>query len=146
MKETVLAIGPVDILTVKFPTERPSVPLAPALADLVEAGLVRVLDLVFVSKSAEGDVVALNLEDIGPDLVPDVAELAVLASGNIDDDDVNEVATFLEPGTSAALLVWENTWAAPFAAKLRASGAEIVDYGRLPREAAEAVFAELAGE
>jgi hypothetical protein len=146
MKETALAIGPVDILTVKFPTERPSVPLAPVLADLAQRGLIRVLDLAFVSKTAEGDVVALNLEDIGPDLVPDLAEVAVIAAGQIDDEDVDEVATFLEPGTSAALLVFENTWAAEFAEKLRASNGEIVDYGRLPREAAELLYAELTGE
>lgn len=141
-----MAIGPVDILTVKFPTERPSVPLAPVLADLAERGIIRVLDLAFVSKTADGDVIAVNLEDIGPDLVPDVAELAVIPSGNIDDEDIAEVASFLEPGTSAALLVWENTWAREFTDKLIASGGEVVDSGRLPREAAEALYAEMTGE
>ena len=141
-----MAIGPVDILTVKFPTERPAIPLAPVHGDLVDRGIIRVLDLAFVSKTVDGDVIALNLEDIGPEGVPDVAELAIVPSGNIDDEDFAEVAAFLEPGTSAALLVFENTWAAEFTTKLFAGGGEIVDYGRLPRETAEAVYSELTGQ
>jgi len=141
-----MAIGPVDIVTIKFPTTRPGHGLGPNLAELASSGTIRILDLLFIAKEADGTVEVLTLQDLGPELEPTFAAVAVVSSGKLDQDDVDEIEPFLEPGTSAAMIVWENTWARPFATKLFEAGADIIDSGRLPRDVAEAVFAELTGE
>jgi hypothetical protein len=141
-----VAMGPVDIVTVKFPTTRPGHGLAEKLGSLAADGTVRILDLLFVAREVDGTIAALNIENLGPELDPHFAAVVVAASGKIDQDDIDDVAEFLEPGTSAAIIVWENTWAAPFAEGVLAAGGDVIDFGRLPREAAEVVFAELTGE
>jgi hypothetical protein len=127
-----LEIGPVDYLLVEWPGRQPNGEVAPHLVDLVDRGLIRILDLAFVSKDEDGSVAALELADLG-----DETELAVFAgasSGLIGDDDLGEAAGVLEPGTSAALLVYENAWAAPFAAAVRRSGGQLVASGRIPAD------------
>jgi hypothetical protein len=126
-------IGPIDYLLVEWPGKQPNGEVAPHLVDLVERGLIRILDLVFVAKDEEGNVAALELADLGGE----VAELAVFegaASGLLGDEDVEEAGGVLEPGTAAALLVFENRWAAPFVAAVRRSGGELVSSGRIPVE------------
>jgi uncharacterized protein DUF6325 len=126
-------IGPIDYLLVEWPGRQPNGEVAPHLVDLVDRGLIRILDLLFVSKDEEGNVAALNIADLGGE----VAELAVFegaSSGLLGDEDVEQAGGVLEPGTSAALLVFENTWAAPFVAAVRRSGGELVASGRIPAE------------
>jgi uncharacterized membrane protein len=126
-------IGPIDYLLVEWPGKQPNGEVAPHLVDLVDRGLIRILDLVFVAKDEEGNVAALELADLGGE----VAELAVFegaSSGLLGDEDVEEAGGVLEPGTSAALLVFENSWAAPFVAAVRRSGGELVASGRIPAE------------
>jgi len=126
-------IGPIDYLLVEWPGKQPNGEVAPHLVDLVDRGLIRILDLVFIAKDEEGNVAALELADLGGE----VAELAVFegaASGLLGDEDVEEAGGVLAPGTSAALLVFENTWAAPFVAAVRRSGGELVASGRIPAE------------
>ncbi|HET7510845.1 MAG TPA: DUF6325 family protein [Solirubrobacterales bacterium] len=126
-------IGPIDYLLVEWPGKQPNGEVAPHLVDLVDRGLIRILDLVFVAKDEEGNVAAIELADLGGE----VAELAIFegaSSGLLGDEDVAEAGGVLEPGTAAALLVFENSWAAPFVAAVRRSGGELVASGRIPAE------------
>jgi uncharacterized membrane protein len=128
-----IEMGPIDYLLVEWPGRQPNGEVAPHLVDLVDRGLIRILDLAFVAKDEDGSVAGLELADLGDG----AAELEVFegaSSGLLSDDDLTEAAAALEPGTSAALLVFENTWAAPFAAAVRRSGGQLVASGRIPVE------------
>ena len=127
-------MGPVDYILVEWPGRQPNGEVAPHLVDLVDRGLIRILDLAFVTKEEDGTVAGIELADLGDG----AAELEVFegaSSGLLSDDDLTQAAAALEPGTSAALLVFENTWAAPFAAAVRRSGGQLVASGRIPVEA-----------
>lgn len=124
-------MGPIDYIVVEWPGRQPNGEVAPHLVDLVERGLIRILDLAFVTKDEEGNVAGLEISE----LAGEVAELSVFegaASGLLSDEDIDEAGSVLEPGTSAALLVFENAWAAPFAAAVRESGGQLVASGRIP--------------
>lgn len=124
-------MGPIDYLLVEWPGRQPNGEVAPHLVDLVDRGLIRILDLVFIAKDEDGDVAVLELADLGGE----VTELAVFegaSSGLLGDEDLEQAGDVLEPGTSAALLVFENTWAAPFVGAVRRSGGELVASGRIP--------------
>lgn len=132
MDETI-EIGPIDYLLVEWPGRQPNGEVAPHLVDLVDRGLIRILDLLFIAKDEDGNVAALNIADVGGE----VAELSIFegaSSGLLGDDDVEQAGGVLEPGTSAALLVFENSWAAPFVSAVRRSGGELVASGRIPAE------------
>ena len=138
MDETV-EMGPIDYILVEWPGRQPNGEVAPHLVDLVGRGLIRILDLAFIAKDEDGSVAGLELADLGDG----AAELSVFegaSSGLISDDDLGEAGAALEPGTSAALLVYENTWAAPFAAAVRRSGGQLVASGRIPVEAIAAAL------
>lgn len=124
-------LGPIDYILVEWPGRQPNGEVAPHLVDLVDRGLIRILDLAFVAKDEDGSVAGIELEDLG-DGATGLEVFAGAASGLISDDDLGEAANALEPGTSAALLVFENTWAAPFAAAVRRSGGQLVASGRIP--------------
>jgi uncharacterized membrane protein len=124
-------MGPIDYILVEWPGRQPNGEVAPHLVDLVDRGLIRILDLLFIVKDEDGNVAGLEISE----LAGEVAELSVFegaSSGVLSDEDVEEAGGVLEPGTSAALLVFENTWAAPFAAAMRRSGGELVASGRIP--------------
>lgn len=126
-------MGPVDYIVVEWPGRQPNGEVAPHLVDLVERGLIRILDLVFVAKDEDGNVAGLEISE----LAGEVAELSVFegaSSGLISDEDVDEAGGVLEPGTSAALLVFENAWAAPFVSAVRRSGGQLVASGRIPAQ------------
>lgn len=132
MDETI-EIGPIDYLLVEWPGQQPNGEVAPHLVDLVDRGLIRILDLLFIAKDEEGNVAALNIADVGGE----VAELSIFegaSSGLLGDEDVEQAGGVLAPGTSAALLVFENSWAAPFVGAVRRSGGELVASGRIPAE------------
>jgi uncharacterized membrane protein len=124
-------MGPIDYLLVEWPGRQPNGEVAPHLIDLVERGLIRILDLAFVAKDEDGTVAGIELADLG-DGAAELEAFEGASSGLISDDDLTEAAAALEPGTSAALLVFENTWAAPFAAAVRRSGGQLVASGRIP--------------
>ena len=133
MNESFEEVGPIDYIVVEWPGRQPNGEVAPHLIDLVDRGLIRILDLALIAKDEEGNVVELDLAAVGEDVV----ELSVFegaSSGLLGEDDRAEAASVLEPGTSAALLVYENTWAAPFAAAVRRSGGQLVASGRIPVE------------
>ena len=127
-------MGPIDYILVEWPGRQPTGEVAPHLIDLVDRGLIRILDLTFITKGEDGSIAGLEIADLG-DAVAEYAVFEGAASGLLSDDDVNEAAAALEPGTSAALLVFENTWAAPFATAVRSSGGQLVASGRIPVQA-----------
>jgi Family of unknown function (DUF6325) len=137
-----MAIGPVEYIIVGFPGNHFNGEIAPELGKLVESGTIRVLDLVFITKDADGNAAAVELEDYA-----DVALFNSLdgeVGGLISDQDIEYAAADLEPNSSAALLVWEDVWATPFVEALRASGAVLVEGARIPHDLIEAAEAELA--
>jgi hypothetical protein len=107
----------------------------PLLLDLVDRGLIRILDLAFVSKGADGSLAGLEITDLDGDGVPDLVEFHGASSGLLGADDLEEAGTVLAPGTTAAVLVYENVWAAPLAAAFHRSGAQLVAGGRVPVDA-----------
>jgi dihydroorotase-like cyclic amidohydrolase len=142
-------LGPIDYLLIEWPGRQPTGEAAPALVDLVERGLIRVLDLVFITKDEDGTVAGVEIAEIAEG-VPEMKVFEGASSGMLGDDDINEAAAALEPGTSAALLVYENSWAAPFAIAVRRSGGQLVANGRIPVQAVLAALeaaeeAEAAG-
>ncbi|HST70428.1 MAG TPA: DUF6325 family protein [Solirubrobacterales bacterium] len=132
MDET-MEMGPIDYILVEWPGRQPNGEVAPHLVDLVDRGLIRILDLAFVAKDEDGSVAGLELADLG-DGAAGLEVFEGASSGLLGDDDLTEAAAALEPGTSAAILVFENTWAAPFAAAVRRSGGQLVASGRIPVE------------
>ncbi len=113
---------------------QPAGEIAPMLLDLVERGIVRVLDVAFLSKADDGSVTRLEMTELGNGHAA-FAEFDGASSGLLGADDVDDAASALEPGTSAVVLVWENAWAAPIAAALRRSGGQLVASGRIPVQA-----------
>ncbi|MFE0253959.1 DUF6325 family protein [Streptomyces sp. NPDC059010] len=133
MSDDVAEMGPVDYLIVEFPGNRMTGEGFPLLLDLVDRGIIRILDLLFIRKDEDGSVSAVELTDMGGEVDLSVFEGA--SSGLMGEDDVQEAGTVLEPGNSAALLVYENVWAAPLARELRRGGAQLVAGGRIPVQA-----------
>lgn len=131
-------IGPVDYMIVAFPGNKFKGEIAPALADLVEAGTIRIIDLAFVGKSADGDVIAMELTDIDPEVRAGFEKAGVEVNGLFNDDDLQAAGEELEPNSSAALLVWENVWARNVAQAMRDAGGELLDFERLPHEVVQA--------
>lgn len=126
------AMGPIDYLVVEFPGNRMTGEGFPLLVDLVDRGLIRILDLTFIRKDADGSVTGLEIGDLTGDGALDLAVFEGASSGLLGQDDLVEAAAALEPGNSAGVLIYENLWAAPFAAALRRGGAELVASGRIP--------------
>lgn len=131
MTETDVEVGPIDYLVVEFPGNKMTGEGLPLLVDLADRGIIRILDLVFIRKETDGSVVGLSLTDLGEDGM-DLTVFEGASSGLLGDDDVAEAANAVTPGSSAGVLVYENTWAAPFAAALRRGGAQLVASGRIP--------------
>lgn len=125
-------VGPIDYLVVEFPGNRMTGEGFPLLVDLVDRGLIRIMDLVFVRKDEDGSVTGMEIADLTGDGTLDLAVFEGASSGLLDQDDIDEAGTALEPGSSAGILIYENLWAAPFAAALRRGGARMVASGRIP--------------
>ena len=133
-------LGPVDYIVVEFPGSKFNGEIAPALKDLVDRGVIRVLDIVILQKDDNGKLEVAELSDLDESEVGSIrayeTELAMLLS----EDDVLAVAEAIEPGTTAAVLVWENKWAVPFATAVRHSGGQLVASGRIPIQAIAAAI------
>jgi Family of unknown function (DUF6325) len=135
MADEVEAMGPVSYLVVEFPGNKMTGEGFPALVDLVDRGLIRILDLVFVTRDVDGSLTMLELSDLDGDGELDLAIFEGASSGLIDDDDRAAAADVIEPGSSAAVLLFENRWATPFVQALRRGGAEVVAAGYVPADA-----------
>jgi hypothetical protein len=131
-------IGPVEYLIVAFPGNKFRGEIAPALADLVEAGTIRLMDIAFVGKDEDGEVTAFEITDIDPDVREGLERLGVEPTGLFNEEDLTAAAEELEPNSSAALLVWEDVWAREVAQAMRDAGGELFDFGRLPHEVVQA--------
>lgn len=151
-EEALEEMGPIDYVVLEWPGKQPTGEAAPLLADLHDRGVIRILDIALMVKGEDGSVAALDLADAAPEgNGASFAEFAGASSGLIGHDDLEEAATALNPGTCAAVLIWENRWAGPVAAALRRSGGQLVASGRIPvqgilaaLEAAEAAEAARA--
>jgi uncharacterized membrane protein len=134
-------IGPVEILVVAFPENQFTGEVAPALEELVTSGLIRVIDLVFVTKDAEGDVVGIELSDLddatGAAFQPHVEE----PSGLLSEEDIEDLGAELEPNSSAAILLFEHLWATKFRDAVADSGGQLVASIRIPKEVIDEVVA-----
>ena len=128
-------LGPIDYLVVEFPGSKMTGEGLPLLVDLVDRGIIRILDLVFVKKELDGSVKGLAIADLDKDGKLDLAVFEGASSGLLDQEDLDEAGGVLQPGSSAGLLVYENRWAAPFARELRRGGGQVVAHGRIPVQA-----------
>ena len=130
-------LGPVDYLVVGFPVDKAnfSGEMASELKTLIDSNTVRVLDLVVLTKADDGSVEATELRDADDSEVGELRtlerDLAILLA----EEDIEEIAETLQPGSAAAVLVWENTWAAPFGSAVRRSGGQLLGNGRIPIQA-----------
>ena len=131
-------IGPVDYAIVGFPGNRFRGEIAPAIADLVEAGTIRIIDIAFVGKDADGNAVAMELTELDPDVQAGLEKAGIEVSGLFNEDDLMDAAESLEPSSSAALLVWENVWARKVAQAMRDAGGELLAFERLPHDVVQA--------
>ncbi|MFJ2920091.1 DUF6325 family protein [Streptomyces sp. NPDC087307] len=124
--------GPIDYLVVEFPGNRMTGEGLPLLVDLVDRGIIRILDLVFVRKDQDGTVAGVELSELTGDGHDELAVFEGVSSGLLGRDDIDEVSAVLEPGSAAGIVIYENAWAGPFAAVLRRSGGRLVAGGRIP--------------
>ncbi|MEV6967804.1 DUF6325 family protein [Hamadaea sp. NPDC051192] len=128
-------MGPVDYLVIEFPGNRMTGEGVPLLLDLVERGIIRILDLAFIRKDADGIITALKIEDLDAEGAAEFAVFEGASSGLLGDDELREAADVIEPGNSAGIMVYENTWAAPLAMAWRRGGAQMVASGRIQIQA-----------
>jgi hypothetical protein len=136
-----MTIGPVEYIIVGFPGNEFNGKIAPELIALVESGTVRILDLIFIGKDADGNVVSFEIDDL--DALAGFADLDGEVGGLIGAEDIEFAAAQLEPNSSAALLIWEDRWAAPFAQAVRDSGGVLLQGARIPHELIEPALSAL---
>ncbi len=134
MSETLDEMGPIDYLVLEFPGAKLTGEGLPLLIDLVDRGVIRILDLVFVMKEHDGSLSGLSIADFDGDGQLDLAVFDGVSSGLIGEDDISEAGAVLEAGSAAGILIYENSWAGPFASAMRRSGAQVVATGRIPTQ------------
>jgi hypothetical protein len=127
-------IGPVDLAIIAFPGNRFRGEIAPALADLVDAGTIRIVDIAFVGKNAEGDAVAFEVTELDPDVREGLERAGIEVSGLLNEDDLMQVAEGLDPDMSAAMIVWENVWARKVTQAMRDAGGVLLAFDRIRHE------------
>jgi hypothetical protein len=127
-------MGPIDYVVLEWPGKQPVGDVVPLILDAVDRGLIRILDVAVMAKGDDGSVAALDLGDLNGEAMS-FAEFDGASAGLLGQEDLEEAAAALAPGTSAAVLVWENRWAAPIAVALRRSGGQLVASGRIPVQA-----------
>jgi uncharacterized membrane protein len=130
-----MAIGPVEYIIIGFPENQFKGEIVPALAELVESGTVRILDLIFVTKDEAGDVTSIEYEDL-----PGLDEIDGEVDGLLSDEDLDMLAEVLEPNSSGLMIVWEDVWASRLAAAIRDAGGVILSGERIPHDIVEAAF------
>jgi Family of unknown function (DUF6325) len=135
MEAQIDELGPVDIVVIAYPADAPMTGEAvPLLLDLVDRGIIRVLDVLFVIQNADGTVSGFEAQDLEPDRVGDFKVFEGASTGLLGQDDVATASAMLEPGSAAVMIVYENRWAAPFAAAVRRNGGVLVDNQRIPAQ------------
>ena len=129
------SLGPISYLIVEFPGNKMTGEGLQALVDLTDRGLIRILDLVFVKRELDGTVEAIEITDLDHDGELDLVVFDGASSGLLDESDLSDAESAIEPGSSAAIMIFENTWAAAFTMAMRGSGAELVAAGYIPQDA-----------
>ena len=136
-------VGPIDYLALEFPGARINGEGMAILVDLVDRGIIRILDMKAMLRGEDGTVTAVAITDLDGDGVLDLAVFEGVESDLLDEDDLKQAADLLEPGSAAAVLVYENTWAGPFVSAMRRAGAEVVASMRVPADVVVARLEEL---
>ncbi|RZU19127.1 hypothetical protein EV645_1335 [Kribbella rubisoli] len=139
-------LGPVDWIVVEFPSTKLTGEIAPILADYVDRGLIRILDLLFLLKDADGSFEAFESTDLDDSEIGQLRGFETGIAMLLSEQDVEDLAETIEPGSSAAVLVWENLWAAPFGAAVRHAGGQLAASGRIPIQAVLAAMEADAAE
>ena len=134
------AMGPVSYLIVEFPGSKTTGEGFPILLDLVDRGLIRILDLRFVTCDNDGAIRFIELADIDRDGRLDLAVFEGASSGLLDESDIADATSVIEPGSSAGILIFENRWAAPFTQALRRGDAQLVAAGYIPQDTVAAAL------
>ena len=134
-REQLEEMGPIDYVVLEWPREQPVGDAAPLILDAVDRGIIRILDIAVLAKDSDGTIATLEFGALNGDDARGLAAFEGASSGLIGEDDLEEAARVLEPGTAAAVIVWENRWAAPIATALRRSGGQLVASGRIPVQA-----------
>ena len=142
-----MSIGPIEYIILGFPGNKFKGEIVPALAELVENGTIRILDLVFILKDEEGDVAAVELADVDPeDEAAAMADISEVNAGLLNEDDIALAAEALEPNSSAGLLVFENVWATRFAEAVRNADGLLIANERIPYDVVQAALAHADAE
>ncbi len=136
-----MPLGPMEMLMVRFPGSQLTGDLVPALAELVESGTIHIVDFLFIQKDERGVVTVHELSDLAPDLLGRFAPLLDDITPLLNDDDAQELAASLEPGASAGIMLFENTWATRFANAVRAAQGEVLLNERIPHAVVAEVLA-----
>ena len=131
---TELSVGPIDYLALEFPKAQLTGEGLAALVDLVDRNVIQILDLRFVKRQEDGTFDAIAITDLDGDGTLDLAIFEGVESGLLDDEDLSQAASLIEPGNAVGLIVYENTWARPFVTAMRNVGAEVVSSGRIPAD------------
>ena len=133
--ETLDELGPVDWIVVEFPGSRFNGEIAPTLMELVDRGIIRILDLLMIRKDEDGSFDAFEISDLDEGEIGGIRDYETEMANLLSQEDVESVSAAVEPGSTAALLVWEHTWAAPFGSAVRHAGGQLVASGRIPVQA-----------
>jgi Family of unknown function (DUF6325) len=136
-----MTTGPVEYIIVAFPGNKFTGEIAPELMALVESGTVRILDLIFIGKDADGSVVSFEIDEL--DALAGFGELDADVGGLISPADIEYAASALEPNSSAAMLIWEDVWATPFAEAVRRSNGVLLEGARIPHDLIAPALADL---
>jgi hypothetical protein len=142
LKGVGMGVAPVDYLAVAFPGNKFSGAIIPEIKKLVDSGTIRVLDLVIITKDAEGNVAAIEGADAGPEMAAALAALGIEGQKLLGQDDFEDIGDALEPNSTCGLMIWENLWAADFAKSLRDADGVLLGMGRIPASALEELMAE----
>jgi hypothetical protein len=137
-----MTLGPVDYIAIAFPGNNFSGRIIPAIKDLQDAGTIRVLDLVIISKDAEGNVAAIELSEAGEELAGALTALGIERRNLLGQEDFEDFGAALEPNSTCGLMVWENVWAAPFVDAVRDADGILLAAGRIPAAVVEEAMAE----
>jgi hypothetical protein len=135
-----MAVGPVDVIIIGFPGNKFTGHIVPAIMELVDSGTIRVLDMLFVMKDADGTVTTIEVEDLDPDTGPSYMAIEVAEPGTLDAEDADEIGEDLPPNSSALLLAFENSWAARFVQACQAADAVVIDQVRIPADVVQAAI------
>jgi uncharacterized protein YuzE len=140
-----MSIGPVEYIAIAFPGNKFSGEIVPAIKELQDAGTIRVLDLVIISKDGEGNVTGIELSEASPEQQAALAVLGIESRHILGQEDVEDIGAALDPNSTAGLMIWEKVWAAKFAQSLRAADGILIANGRIPATLVVEVLAETVG-